>query len=299
LKKSPRKIASQKRSRATVDMLVEATARILVKEGYDRASTNRIAAAAGVSIGSLYQYFPSKEALVAAVIERHAQQLSQVGRDAFLRAATRPVEIVVRELVAAGIDAHRVDPKLHRVLDEEVPRVARRPDTDAVVRDACALFRVYLEAHRSEIDVADLDLASFILITTVEALTHAAVLHRRDILADEKKAVEFTDEVARLALRYLRTPSPLRQRMRARGTRCGVGGAPRLSEGTATPSPRAQDREHFGESQALNNRHFLARRPNSWFSFSEAPGADGHLPELCCRVNWSGRGSWTYLVKSG
>jgi AcrR family transcriptional regulator len=188
--KSPRKIASQRRSRATVDTLVEATARILVKEGYDRASTNRIAAAAGVSIGSLYQYYPSKEALVAAVIDRHAQQLSQVGRGAFLRAASRPVEIAVRELVAAGIDAHRVDPKLHCVLDEEVPRVARRQDTDAVVRDACALFRTYLEAHRSEVDVPDLDLASFILITAVEALTHAAVLHRPDILADERKAGE-------------------------------------------------------------------------------------------------------------
>jgi len=64
---NPRKIASQERSRATVDALVEATARILIKEGYDRASTNKIAAVAGVSIGSLYQYFPSKEALVAAV----------------------------------------------------------------------------------------------------------------------------------------------------------------------------------------------------------------------------------------
>jgi AcrR family transcriptional regulator len=213
--KSPRKIASQKRSRATVDALIEATARILVKEGYDRASTNRIAAAAGVSIGSLYQYFPSKDALVAAVIERHAQELSQVGRDAFLRVASRPVEIAVRELVAAGFDAHRVDPKLHRVLDEEVPRVARRQDTDAVVRNACALFRAYLEAHRSEIDVADLDLAAFILITTVEALTHAAVLHRPDLLGDEKKAGEFADEVTQLALRYLRTPPPLRQSVRA------------------------------------------------------------------------------------
>jgi AcrR family transcriptional regulator len=224
--KNPRKVASQNRSRATVDALVEATARILIREGYDRASTNRIAATAGVSIGSLYQYFPSKEALVAAVIERHAQELSKVGRDAFLRVASRPIEVAVRELVAVGIDAHRVDPKLHRVLDEEVPRAARLEDTGAVVRNACALFRGYLEAHRSEIDIADLDLAAFIVVTTVEALTHAAVLHRPDILADEKKAGEFVDEVTRLALRYLRTPSPLRQGIRAGGRRCGAVGSP-------------------------------------------------------------------------
>src|SRR3982751_2095378 len=77
---NPRKVASQERSRATVDALVEATARILVKEGFDKASTNRIADKAGVSVGSLYQYFPSKEALVAAVIERHQGQILKTVR---------------------------------------------------------------------------------------------------------------------------------------------------------------------------------------------------------------------------
>ena len=214
-KKLQERLASQKRSRATVDALVEATARILIKEGFARASTNRIAATAGVSIGSLYQYFPSKEALVAAVIERHAQDLSQVVRGAVLKAASRPIEIGVRELVAAGIDAHRVDPKLHRVLDEEVPRTGRLESLDAAVRNACALFRGYLEAHRSEIDVADLDLAAFILVTTVEALTHAAVLHRADVLADERRVGEFVDEVTRLVLGYLRPSSLPRQSRRA------------------------------------------------------------------------------------
>src|SRR5690349_5228772 len=71
----PRQEASQARSRATIDVLVEATARILVREGFDKASTNRIAQTAGVSVGSLYQYFPSREALIAAVIERHNKKV--------------------------------------------------------------------------------------------------------------------------------------------------------------------------------------------------------------------------------
>jgi len=203
---NPRKTASQKRSRATVDALVEATARVLVRQGYDGASTNRIAAVAGVSIGSLYQYFPSKEALVAAVIERHTQQLSEVVRSALLEAGARPVEAGMRELVAAAIEAHRVDPKLHRVLAEEAPRTGRLENLDAVERYARGFFRDYLKAHRSEVDVADPDLAAFILVTTVEALAHSAVLHHRDIL-DGEKAQAFIDEVTGLALRYLRTPS--------------------------------------------------------------------------------------------
>src|SRR5205809_3073218 len=77
---NPRKHASQARSRATVDALIEATARILVREGFDKASTNRIAEAAGVSVGSLYQYYPGKEALVVAVIERHNQDLTTLVR---------------------------------------------------------------------------------------------------------------------------------------------------------------------------------------------------------------------------
>src|SRR5262245_37742302 len=97
LRTNVRKSASQERSRATVDALLEATARILIREGYDRASTNRIAHVAGVSIGSLYQYFPSKEALVAALIDRHKQEIIQLLRDALIKVATRPVADAARE----------------------------------------------------------------------------------------------------------------------------------------------------------------------------------------------------------
>src|SRR6516164_8568554 len=94
---NPRKLASQERSHATVDALLRATTRILLKEGYDRASTNRIAEVAGVSIGSLYQYFPSKEALVAAVIDRHTQEVAEVTRKAMVKAAALPIEGAARE----------------------------------------------------------------------------------------------------------------------------------------------------------------------------------------------------------
>jgi AcrR family transcriptional regulator len=189
----------------TVDALLEATARILVKEGYDRASTNRIAAVAGVSIGSLYQYFPGKEALVAGVIDRHKNEVMQVMRNALVKVAARPVEVAARELISAGIDAHRVDPALHRVLAEQIPRVGRLENIEAIERDTYALVRGYLDAHRDEIDVADLDVAAFVCVTAVEALTHAAVLRRPDMLTGEKSE-RFVDDVARLVIRYLQRP---------------------------------------------------------------------------------------------
>src|SRR5262245_52653068 len=203
LRTNPRKMASQQRSRVTVDALLGATARILVKDGYDRASTNRIAHLAGVSIGSLYQYFPSKEALVAALIDRHKQQIMQLLRDALINVATRPVADAARELVKASIDAHRVDPRLHRVLAEQIPRVGRLDNMQAIDRETFALVRSYLEAHRNEIDVGDVNLAAFICVATVEALTHAAVVYRPEVL-DGHKADTFVEEVAGLVVRYLR-----------------------------------------------------------------------------------------------
>ena len=200
---NPRKHASQERSRATVVALIEATARILVREGFEKASTNRIAREAGVSIGSLYQYYPSKEALVAAVIDRHNQQRMQVVRDALAEVAALPVEKAVRRLVAIAIEAHRIDPKLHRVLTEQIPRTGRLKNVETFSRETYALVQAYLEAHRYELRAVDPELAAFVCATSIEALTHAMVLHRSDTLSD-KAAATLVDEATHLLVRYLR-----------------------------------------------------------------------------------------------
>jgi AcrR family transcriptional regulator len=197
----PRKDASQERSRATVDALVEATARILVREGFDKASTNRIAEVAGVSVGSLYQYFPGKEALVAAVIERHQHDIMQTVRSELAEVLSQPVEKAVRKLVAIAVRAHRVDPALHRVVAEQIPRVGRLEKLAAFNRENYVLFKTYLEAHRDEICVADLDLASFVCVTSVEALTHNAVLSEK---LSDKAMDTLIGEITRLIAGYLK-----------------------------------------------------------------------------------------------
>ena len=206
----PRKYAAQQRSRATVDALVEATARILVKEGFDKASTNRIAEKAGVSVGSLYQYYPSKEALVAAVIDRHNQEIMRVVRGALADVAALPIEQAVRRIVAVAIEAHRVDPRLHRVLAEQIPRTGRLADVEVFSRENFALFRTYLEDHRDELGETDLELAAFVCVTTIEALTHNAVLHHSEMLRGEA-AETLIDEATRLVVGYLRGRTTLNQ----------------------------------------------------------------------------------------
>ncbi|WP_240655733.1 TetR/AcrR family transcriptional regulator [Paraburkholderia phosphatilytica] len=187
----------------TVDALIEATARVLVKDGFDKTSTNRIAERAGVSVGSLYQYFPGKEALVAAVAERHSQQLAQVVREALAQAGALPIDVAVRKLVTAAIDAHRIDPELHRVLAEQMPRRGGPENAQLLNGDTYALFEAFLEAHRDEFRAVDLELAAFVCVTSIEALTHTAVVHHSDSLSDE--AFErLVDEATRLIVGYLR-----------------------------------------------------------------------------------------------
>lgn len=199
----PRKRASQERSRATVDALVEATARILVKKGFEQATTNRIAEEAGVSIGSLYQYFPNKEALVASVIERHKQEMLAILREALEKIRGWPVEKGLRELVAVTIRAHQVDPRLHRVLVEQIPRTGRLADVEGFQQEAHEIVAVYLESCKAELRAIDLDMAAFVCVSSVEALAHEAVLRHEEFIADERVET-FIDEVTHLVVQYVR-----------------------------------------------------------------------------------------------
>src|SRR5258708_25721914 len=105
---APRKKPKQGRSQATVDAILVATARVLCETGYDRASTNRIALAAGVSVGSLYQYFPSKEALVAALAERHVDEMTSLVKSKLAEVRAVPLHDAVETMIGAMFAAPAV-----------------------------------------------------------------------------------------------------------------------------------------------------------------------------------------------
>ena len=128
---TPRKRPRQARSRATVDSVLEATARVLVKRGFDGLTTNLVAEAAGVSIGSLYQYFPNKAALVGALIEKHVEDMTSLALSELTRAAQLPMPAAIRSVIEAI--THRAT--------LFAPQLLRDP---RLVDETCTMVRRYL-----------------------------------------------------------------------------------------------------------------------------------------------------------
>jgi AcrR family transcriptional regulator len=199
---SPRKKPSQERSQATVDAILDATARVLCSTGYDRASTNRIALSAGVSVGSLYQYFPSKEALVAALVEQHITAMTTLVTSKLAEVADAPLEVAVHTIIEAMFEAHGIDPRLHKVLIEQVPRIGKLGRVVGVEQQVEGLVAVFLESRRSDLRPQETTAAAFVLCRAVEAVTHAAVLTALEPAKVRAVAAELTDMI----LRYLSPP---------------------------------------------------------------------------------------------
>ena len=200
----PRRKPTQDRSQSTVQVLLEATARVLVEDGYDRASTNRIAKVAGVSVGSLYQYFPNKEALVAALVDVHSERMRATFTHMLENLGQADLELAVRTMVRAIMEAHRVDPVLHRVVIEQLPRLGGREKLAAFQVFCQAVVETWLSMNARRVRPRNHRLAAFVLVHGVEAVVHQAVLAGASFLRNE----DLEHEIGELVLRYLR-PDPL------------------------------------------------------------------------------------------
>ncbi|MGH7125597.1 MAG: TetR/AcrR family transcriptional regulator [Stellaceae bacterium] len=195
---TPRKEPRQARAQATLEAVLSAAAQVLVEEGFERATTNRIAEVAGVSVGSLYQYFPNKEAIVNALVERHEGEMFEqlAGMAATLEHA--PLEEAIATYVRAMLKVHATSPKLHEVLTRQMPSLdpakllAMQSRVEMVVR-------IYLEKHRARLRPMNVELAAFLLSTSVEAVSHMAIIQRPEVLRDRA----FADELTQLVLGYL------------------------------------------------------------------------------------------------
>lgn len=194
---TPRKLPKQGRSQATVEAILTATTHILTEGGYDQLTTNRVAELAGVSIGSLYQYFPNKEALIFALAEHHANEMKQLAEHHLSGLEGSSIIDVLRQIVKAVLAAHAVNPKLHRVLNEQMPRseVMRQLD-DANME---TMLRLFLVQRRDQLQPENLDLTVFIVGRTIKALLYGAIIDRPELL----NSGELEQEIMTMLSAYL------------------------------------------------------------------------------------------------
>lgn len=177
VRKGPR----QARSRATVEAIVEAGARILSESGWAGFTTNKVAETAGVSIGSLYQYFPDKISLVEAIRRRHVENSLAAVRRALGEGQAR--DRFVEELVASLVEVHSIHPGLHRVLLDEAPGLeAYRDQNTRIEAEYLALYAEAVRAHGSAPARASADTIGLIISDAIDGVIHNAA--RRGTLRD-------------------------------------------------------------------------------------------------------------------
>jgi AcrR family transcriptional regulator len=186
----------QSRARQTVAAILDAVPRVLARDGAAAVTTNRIAEAAGVSIGSVYQYFPDKRAIFTALHDRHVEEMSRLVERTLVEHAASSLAELIAALVAAVVAAHATDPALYELL-RVVPHAPGAPDFAVRLRGA---LRLALAARARELGrPRELDRVLFVVTNMIDALSHAAVLRRPPRLS--LAAAE--DEAVRAVLAYI------------------------------------------------------------------------------------------------
>ncbi len=191
-----RKKPGQKRAVATVDAILEAAAHIFETGGLGAYSTNAVAARAGASIGSVYQYFPSKDAITRALINRHAASLLEELRaiDAGLSA-----QATLRCMLLAAVRHQLQRPGLARTLDLEELRLPMDGVYDAIGQETMGLFRQCL-LDTGQVRPADLEVVSNDLAAIIKGMVDAAGQRR------ETDEAHLLGRVERAVLGYLGRP---------------------------------------------------------------------------------------------
>lgn len=200
-----RRNAVQRRSRETVGVIRTAAAQVFAARGYQRATTNRIAERAGVSIGTLYQYFPNKAALLVDLMEHHLGEAARRVSSGLERAAqAESTTALLRGFVDALLSVHARDQALHRALFEDAPHPAELHDCVLGLERSMAHQLARALQGRPDVRVADVDTASHLIVQAAEALVHRFVLHGiHDV--DRQR---FTEELVRLFAGYLGAALP-------------------------------------------------------------------------------------------
>ncbi len=195
----PRKAPKQGRAMHTVDSILQATQKILSNEGYERASTNYIAEVAGVSIGSLYQYFPSKEAIVSSLVEKTVVEAAERLREELLSCMGLPLEESTPRMVRAILETRKENAFVFLRLPREIPRyraVSKQLTTEKYLHTT---IQSYYMQHRDRVGIEDMETAIFVTEQLVIGCIDAYLDNNSPKIDDET----LVDHLSLAVLNYL------------------------------------------------------------------------------------------------
>ena len=194
-----RKGPKQQRSKVTVVAILDGTIRVLEQEGPDLATTSRIAEVAGVSVGTLYQYFANRDAILDALQDREFERAGAMMSRVLARGAYDSDRDVARAVIEGLLELHGAAPALHRLLVVKGLSVTPTERVQAFDMRIVALIRSFLSLAKLRIRRQNLDAAAFVIYQAVRATMLACLLERPAGLDSETLVDEITD----LVLRYL------------------------------------------------------------------------------------------------
>lgn len=191
----PRKQPRQARSVATVSAVLEGVAQVLETEGYEKMTTTRVAERAGTSVGTLYQYFPSKEALLVAAMEEKMAQVDRALGKVFDLPADAPLAEHVRVMITALIAEKGRRPRLNAELARQGPRLEKLKLLSRTLDRAHGMVRALLDAHKDETTVTDVDLSAWLVVHSVNGMIDGALLSTPVRIKDPRLAPAIVEYV--------------------------------------------------------------------------------------------------------
>ena len=203
VKVSPRKKPRQERAKFTVDAIFKATTHILERDGYEKASTNRIAEKAGVSIGSLYQYFPSKDSIVSALVEQYIQKtVKDIEKKAneIEEQSDPSLENALRSLITVVLENKRKHARFNKILSMNLFRFGALEISQKMDEYMIEKFKEKLDRYKDEIRDDNIDLALYVVTQSLKLVPMSFLFSNDYDIKDERLLDEFT----RLAYRYLK-----------------------------------------------------------------------------------------------
>jgi AcrR family transcriptional regulator len=189
---TPRKQASQSRSQDTVEVILEAATHILERLGMNQATTNRIAEHAGVSIGSLYQYFPNKEALAGALIDREIRRKAEFVLEKLETLKEEPIEILLHQISAEFTALFLKNRRFLRAIMMWIPSLEKIPVIMRTRKDVIAAMTVELERRKSEITHPSPRHAAWVLVHGTMGLLQMHLYEDEPTLTQSELQAELT-----------------------------------------------------------------------------------------------------------